>query len=59
MVKDVVCGMMVDERNPAARATYKGREFLFCHANCKKAFLDDPEKYLRRDRKEGSKSREG
>lgn len=48
MVKDLVCGMMVDEKAPAATTTYKGKTYYFCHANCKKEFDREPEKYIRR-----------
>jgi len=47
MIKDPVCGMAVDRKNPPARAQHGGKEYLFCSAGCKEAFEKDPGKYLR------------
>ncbi len=52
MVKDPVCGMMVDPEKAPARAEYKAKTYYFCAPGCKVAFEKDPEKYL----KEGEKS---
>lgn len=46
MAKDPVCGMDVDERNPAAVSEYQGQKYFFCAPGCKEAFDADPEKYL-------------
>ncbi len=46
MMKDPVCGMMVDEEKAAARSEYKGQTYYFCAPGCKAAFDKDPEKYL-------------
>jgi len=46
---DPVCKMDVDEQKAAATAEYKGKTYYFCAPGCKKAFLDDPEKYLKAD----------
>ena len=46
---DPVCKMDVDEQKAAATAEYKGETYYFCAPGCKKAFLDDPEKYLKAD----------
>ncbi len=46
MVRDPVCGMMVDENNAAATYEYKGTTYYFCAPGCKAAFEKDPEKYL-------------
>jgi len=46
MIKDLVCGMAVDRRNPPARAEYQGKEYLFCSVSCKDAFEKEPERYL-------------
>ncbi|MCZ7528380.1 MAG: YHS domain-containing protein [Acidimicrobiia bacterium] len=46
MVKDVVCGMMVDPETAPAKAVYKGQKYYFCAEGCKVAFERDPEKYL-------------
>jgi YHS domain-containing protein len=47
MAKDPVCNMDVDEKKAAATADYKGKTYYFCAPGCKKAFLQNPEKYLR------------
>jgi Cu+-exporting ATPase len=46
MVRDPVCGMMVDENNPPTKTTYKGKEYYFCMEGCKQEFEKHPEKYL-------------
>ena len=45
MVKDLVCGMEVDEQTAAGKSEYKGQTYYFCFAGCKKAFDKAPEKY--------------
>ena len=47
MAKDPVCNMDVDEKKAAATAEYKGKTYYFCAPGCKKAFLQNPEKYLK------------
>jgi YHS domain-containing protein len=46
MAKDPVCGMEVDESNPAATSEYEGKTYYFCAPGCKTAFDADPKKYL-------------
>lgn len=46
MVKDVVCGMMVNTEAAPAKTEYKGKTYYFCAQGCKAAFEKDPEKYL-------------
>ncbi len=48
MAKDLVCGMEVEEKKAAAKAEYKGKTYYFCAPGCKKAFLENPEKYLKK-----------
>jgi YHS domain-containing protein len=43
---DPVCKMQVEESKAAATSEYKGKKYYFCAAGCKKAFDQDPEKYL-------------
>jgi YHS domain-containing protein len=48
MMKDPICGMMVDEKNALAKSRtseYKGQTFYFCAVSCKAKFDSDPEKY--------------
>jgi len=47
MAMDPVCNMVVDEKKAAATADYKGKTYYFCAPGCKKAFLQNPEKYLK------------
>ena len=47
MAKDPVCGMEVDEEKAAATSEHEGQTYYFCALGCKKAFDDDPEKYLK------------
>jgi YHS domain-containing protein len=46
MAIDPVCKMEVDEKKAAATAEYKGKKYYFCAVGCKKAFKENPEKYL-------------
>ncbi|HHS98235.1 MAG TPA: YHS domain-containing protein [Chloroflexi bacterium] len=46
MVKDPVCGMMVDPETAPAKMEYKGETYYFCAPGCKVAFEKDPERYL-------------
>jgi YHS domain-containing protein len=43
---DPVCGMEVDPDNAAGKSEYKGKTYYFCAPGCKRAFDQDPEKYL-------------
>jgi YHS domain-containing protein len=51
MAIDPVCKMKVDEKKAAATAEYKGEKYYFCAVGCKKAFEQDPEKYLTEQKK--------
>lgn len=46
MVKDVVCGMDMDEKATAGKSEYKGQTYYFCSPGCKKAFDKELEKYV-------------
>jgi YHS domain-containing protein len=46
MAIDPVCNMVVDEKKAAATSDYKGKKYYFCAMGCKKAFDQNPEKYL-------------
>jgi YHS domain-containing protein len=46
MAKDPVCGMEVDEKSAPARSEYLGKTYYFCAPACKKAFDEDPAKYI-------------
>ena len=47
MLTDPVCGMDVDVASAAATLSYQGTNYYFCAVGCQKAFLRDPEKFLR------------
>jgi YHS domain-containing protein len=47
MAKDPVCNMDVDEKKAPATAEYKGKKYYFCAPGCQRAFVKDPEKYLK------------
>lgn len=48
MMKDPVCGMMVDEKSKL-KSEHEGKTFYFCSANCKSTFDKDPHKYGHRN----------
>lgn len=43
---DPVCGMTVDPETAAGKAEYEGKTYYFCSEGCRKAFEEDPERYL-------------
>jgi Cu+-exporting ATPase len=45
MMKDPVCGMMVDEKTSKLKSEHEGTTFYFCSADCKKKFESDPHRY--------------
>jgi Cu+-exporting ATPase len=49
MVKDPVCGMMIDEKTAAGHSEYQGRTYYFCAPVCKTKFDQAPDKYVNRD----------
>lgn len=46
MATDPVCEMEVEESNAQFQSEYDGKMYYFCAAGCKKAFDDNPEKYI-------------
>jgi YHS domain-containing protein len=46
MVKDLVCGMDVDEKTAQYTTTYKGKTYYFCAPGCKKTFEMKPDNYI-------------
>src|SRR5690606_6539646 len=46
LVKDPVCGMMVDPHKTAHRAAHSGKTYYFCSGGCREKFVADPERYL-------------
>jgi Cu+-exporting ATPase len=47
MAKDLVCGMDVDEAQPAGTSIYKGQTYYFCSQGCRKKFEANPELYIK------------
>jgi YHS domain-containing protein len=48
MVKDPVCGMVIDEKTAAGKSEYQGQTIYFCAASCKVKFDQDPGRYINR-----------
>ncbi len=48
MAIDPVCKMNVNEGTAEFKSEYKGKTYYFCAAGCKKAFDENPEKYIRK-----------
>jgi YHS domain-containing protein len=46
MVKDPVCGMMVDERTAKFKSQRGGKTYYFCTQACKTAFDKNPSRYV-------------
>ncbi len=46
MVKDLVCGMMIDPKTAAGKSEYKGQTYYFCSKGCKAQFDKNPEKFV-------------
>ena len=46
MVRDPVCGMMVDPHSAAGQYTYGGTTYSFCHPRCEERFRRDPDGYV-------------
>lgn len=47
MATDPVCKMLVSEKTAKWSIEYKGKKYFFCAPGCKKAFEENPEKYLK------------
>ncbi len=45
MMKDPVCGMMVDEKMTKLTSEHDGKMFYFCSTSCKSTFDRDPHRY--------------
>jgi len=46
MAIDPVCKMEVDEKTTKFMSEYKEKTYYFCAPGCKKAFDENPEKYI-------------
>ncbi len=45
LVRDPVCGMMIDPAKAPAKRVHAGTTFYFCAQGCARAFDADPAKY--------------
>ena len=45
--QDPVCGMDVDVATAKHTSEYRGSQYYFCSLMCRKAFEDEPERYLK------------
>jgi YHS domain-containing protein len=45
-VIDPVCGMTVNPEKTGIETTVEGRAYYFCAEGCRKAFIENPKKYL-------------
>lgn len=51
MVKDLVCGMDIDENLAKEQnkiTKYKGKTYYFCSIDCKEAFSKNPRKFIKK-----------
>jgi len=46
MAIDQICKMEVDEKTANFKSEYKGKTYYFCAPGCKKAFDENPGKYI-------------
>jgi YHS domain-containing protein len=53
MVIDPVCKMKVDEKTAKFKSEYQEKNYYFCAPGCKKAFDNNPEKYLKKIEDDG------
>jgi Cu+-exporting ATPase len=50
MVKDPVCGMMIDKDTAAGKSEFDGQTYYFCAPICKTRFDQNPQAYIGKDR---------
>jgi len=46
MAIDPICKMEVDEETAQFKSDYRGKTYYFCAPGCKRAFDENPEKYV-------------
>ncbi len=47
MVKDPICGMMVDEKTAKWSSEYSGKKYYFCSQACKTTFDKNPKRFAK------------
>lgn len=53
MAVDPVCKMDVDPKTAEFKTDYRGKTYYFCAPGCKRAFEEDPERYVGEAQKMG------
>jgi YHS domain-containing protein len=53
MAKDLVCGMMVDEKTAKIKSEYLGKTYYFCSPACKTTFDKTPTKFTKSEGQSG------
>ena len=48
IVKDPICGMMIESTKAAGNSAFQGTTIYFCSVPCKKTFDKDPAKWAKR-----------
>jgi len=47
MAKDLICGMMVDEKTAKWTSDYNGKKYYFCAEKCKLTFDKNPKRFAK------------
>ncbi len=47
LARDVVCGMMVDEKSAKYKSDFAGTTYYFCSPGCMASFNANPGKYVK------------
>lgn len=47
LMRDVVCGMTVDEKSAKYKTEWEGKSFYFCSQGCMTQFKANPGKYVK------------
>jgi YHS domain-containing protein len=47
LAKDVVCGMMVDEKSAKYKTEFEGKTYYFCSQGCMTNFNANPARYAK------------
>ena len=48
LVTDPVCGMRINKTSAVGEARYQGQTYYFCVDECRRSFLEDPQRYVKR-----------
>jgi len=47
LVKDPICGMMIESTKAAGTSLFQGKTFYFCSTGCRTTFEKNPAKYAK------------